>query len=74
MCSQPILAIFVVNAPTVIYTDASIEGIGAVLKQKQPDGERKPIAFFSKKLNKYQKKKKAIFLECLAIKEAIKYW
>ncbi|XP_025997227.1 uncharacterized protein LOC113005647 [Solenopsis invicta] len=74
LCSQPILAIFDVNAPTVIYTDASIEGIGAVLKQKQPDGELKPIAFFSKKLNKYQKKKKAIFLECLAIKEAIKYW
>lgn len=72
--SQPILAIFYLNAPTVIYTDASIDGIGAVLKQKQSDGELKPIAFFSKKLNKYQKKKKAIFLECLAIKEAIKYW
>ena len=61
LCSQPILAIFNINAPTVIYTDASIEGIGAVLKQKQPNGELKPIAFFSKKLNKYQKKKESYF-------------
>jgi len=61
LCSQPILAIFNINAPTVIYTDASIEGIGAVLKQKQPNGELKPIAFFSKKLNKYKKKRKLFF-------------
>jgi len=74
LCSEPILAIFNLNAPTIIYTDASMEGLGAVLKQKQPDGEQKPVGYFSKKLNKYQKKKKAIFLECLAIKEAIKYW
>lgn len=58
-----------------IYIDASIQGVGAVLKQKQINGEMKPVAyFFSKKLNKYQKNKKAIFLECLAIKEAIKFW
>ncbi|KAK2578586.1 hypothetical protein KPH14_000920 [Odynerus spinipes] len=72
--SQPTLAIYDMNAPTIIYTDASIDGIGAVLKQKQPDGELKPVAFFSKKLHEYQKKRKAIFLECLAIQEAIKYW
>lgn len=64
LCSQPILAIYNLNAETVIYTDASIDGIGAVLKQRQPNDELKPIAYFSKKLNKYQKKKKAIFLEC----------
>lgn len=38
------------------------------------NGEEKPIAYFSKKLNDAQKKKKAIYLECLAIKEAVKYW
>lgn len=74
LCSEPILAIFDPNAPTIIYTDASILGVGAVLKQKQEDGEMKPVAYFSKKLNKYQKNKKAIFLECLAIKEALKFW
>ncbi|GBP71529.1 hypothetical protein EVAR_50589_1 [Eumeta japonica] len=54
--------------------DASLEGIGAILKQIQPNGKEKPVAYFSKKLNEAQKKKKAIYLECLAIKEAVKYW
>ncbi|GBP30828.1 Retrovirus-related Pol polyprotein from transposon 17.6 [Eumeta japonica] len=38
------------------------------------DGKDKPVAYFSKKLNEAQKRKKAIYLECLAIKEAVKYW
>lgn len=74
LCSQPILEIFDQDLPINIYTDASIEGIGAVFKQIQPDGKENPVAYFSKKLNEAQKKKKAIYLECLAIKEAIKYW
>lgn len=74
LCSQPILEIFDPNLPINIHTDASLEGIGAVLKQTQPNGKNKPVAYFSKKLNKVQKNKKAIYLECLAIKEAIRYW
>lgn len=74
LCSAPILAIFDREATTFIYTDASIKGIGAILKQTQKCGEIKPVAYFSKKLNESQKKKKAIFLECLAIKESLKFW
>ena len=74
LCSQPVLEIFDKDLPIKIYTDASLEGIGAILKQLQIDGREKPVAYFSKKLNEAQKKKKAIYLECLAIKEAIKYW
>ncbi|CAK1578777.1 unnamed protein product [Parnassius mnemosyne] len=74
LCSQPILEIYDQNLPVNIYTDASLEGIGAVLKQIQPDGKEKPVAYFSRKLNESQKKKKAIYLECLAIKEAVRYW
>lgn len=74
LCSKPILAIFDPDLPIHIYTDASIQGIGAILKQIQPNAEEKPCAYFSKKLNTSQKKKKAIYLECLAIKEAVKYW
>lgn len=74
LCTQPILEIFDQSLPINIYTDASLEGIGAVLKQIQPNKKEKPVAYFSKKLNEVQKKKKAIYLECLAIKEAIKYW
>lgn len=58
LCSQPILEIFDQNLPINIYTDASLEGIGAILKQIQPNGKEKPVAYFSKKLNEAQKKKK----------------
>ena len=51
-----------------------MQGVGTILKQTQPDGKEKPEAYFSKKLNESQKRKKAIYLECLAIKEAVKYW
>lgn len=74
LCLKPILAIFDPDLPIHIYTDASIQGIGAILKQPQHNGEEKPCAYFSRKLNDTQKKKKAIYLECLAVKEAIKYW
>ena len=74
LCSQPVLEIYDPDLPIHIYTDASLQGIGAVMKQKQPNNQEKPVAYFSKKLNGSQKKKKAIYLECLAIKEAIQYW
>lgn len=74
LCKKPILTIFDPDLPIRIYTDASIQGVGAVLKQLQQNGEEKPCAYFSKKLNDTQKRKKAIYLECLAIKEAVKYW
>lgn len=74
LCSGPILAIFNPKSDIFIYTDASMNGLGTVLKQPQVDGTIKPVAYFSKKLNEIQKRKKAIFLECLAIKESIKFW
>lgn len=74
LCTQPVLAIFDQDLPINIYTDGSLEGIGAILKQVQPNGKEKPVAYFSRKLNESQKKKKAIYIESLAIKEAIRYW
>ena len=74
LCSKPILRIFDSELPIKIYTDASIKGIGAVLKQEDKNGDNKPVAYFSKKLTETQKKKKAIYLEGLAIKEAVRYW
>jgi len=74
LCTQPVLTIFDPNLPIHIYTDACLLGVGAVLKQPQEDGIEKPAAFFSKKLNEAQKRKKAIYLECLAVKECVRYW
>lgn len=74
LCSQPVLEIFDQELTIKIFTDISLEGIGAVLKQTQPDKRDRPVAYFLKKLNEVQKRKKAIYLECLAIKEAAQYW
>ena len=74
LCSEPCLAIFSPEKETFVQTDASQCGIGAILKQRQEDGTIKPVAYFSKKLTEAQKRKKAVFLECLAIREALAYW
>jgi len=68
------LTIYDPKLPIKIYTDGSIVGLGAVLKQPQSNNKEKPVAYFSKKLTSAQSKKKAIYLEALAIKEAIKFW
>jgi len=67
------LAIFDPNLATIIYTDVSLFGLGVVLKQAQENNEEKTVAYFSKKLNESQKKKKTIFIESLAIQEVNKY-
>jgi len=75
LCSHPLLNIFDPEQPITIYTDASIKRVGAVLKQEDKNEDSKPVvAYFSKKLTEVQKMKKAMYLECLAIKESIKYW
>ena len=48
-----------------------------MLKQPQLNENSKietPVAYFSRKLNESQKRKKAIYVECIAIKESVKYW
>ena len=73
MCfCQRLREIFYLKLKIKIYTDASMKEIGAILKQTQENSEEKPIAYFSRKLNDTQKK--AIYLECLTVKEAVKYW
>lgn len=74
LTSAPVLKIFDRTRPISIYTDASGIGTGAVLKQRQDDWSEKPVAYFSKKLSAGQKKKKAIYIEGLRIREAIRYW
>jgi len=51
--------------------DASGVGVAAVLKQVQSDGPEKLVAYFSRKLSEFPKKKKAIYIEALTIREAI---
>lgn len=58
LCSSPILAIFNPLAPVYIFTDASVEGVGATLKQPQEDNSLKPVFLFLKKAYKISKTEK----------------
>lgn len=55
-----------------IQCDASDTGIGAVLFQRNNEGEENPIAFYSQKLNSCQKNYSVTEKECLAAVLAIK--
>lgn len=61
------------DLPFKLQTDASQHGIGAVLLQTYPEGDR-PVCFMSKKLTKCQQRWPPIELECYAIVTAIQQW
>ena len=59
--------------PFKLQTDACIDGIGAVLLQVTPNGDR-PLAYMSKKLTKAQTNWPTIEQECYAIVQAVDKW
>ena len=73
MCcmTAPILAFADFEKEFQLETDASSEGLGAVLSQKQPDGKWHPIAFGSCELKGGEAKYHSSKLEFLALKWAI---
>lgn len=66
LVSAPILANPDFEQPFIIETDSSDLAIGSVLTQIQ-GGERKCIAYFSKKLSSTQRRYSATERECLAV-------
>ena len=73
MCcmTAPILAFADFEKEFQLETDASSEGLGAVLSQKQPDGKWHPVAFGSRELKGGEAKYHSSKLEFLALKWAI---
>ena len=61
------------NLPYTLCTDASGIGIGAVLEQEL-QGEVRPIAYYSRKLQPREMKYSATELEALAIHDAVKHF
>uniref|UniRef100_A0A1I7UWV7 RNA-directed DNA polymerase n=2 Tax=Caenorhabditis tropicalis TaxID=1561998 RepID=A0A1I7UWV7_9PELO len=78
ICEAPVLMQPDVEAaidgsrPFMIYTDASHQGVGAVLAQEGEDGEQHPIAFMSKSLSPAEKKYHITDLEALAMMSALR--
>ena len=63
----PILLLPDVTRTFILQTDASHIGIGAVLLQEDSAGEKRPIAFASRKLQPRESRFSTIERECLAI-------
>lgn len=70
LSKEPILAHPSINDPYILYCDASLTSIGAVLAQNFPEGER-PIHFLSHKLTETQTRWPIVQTECFAIYFAV---
>uniref|UniRef100_A0A3B3IAC9 ribonuclease H n=1 Tax=Oryzias latipes TaxID=8090 RepID=A0A3B3IAC9_ORYLA len=65
LVSEPCLAYFKLGAPTVVISDASPVGLGAVLLQTQQDGQNKPVAYASRSLTPTERRYSQIEREAL---------
>ena len=64
---KPVLKSPNFSKPFVLYTDASGVGVGGVLMQRDSQEIERPVAYFSRKLNKHQLHYSPIEKECLAM-------
>ena len=69
LVSAPVLVYprFKADVPFVLETDASVQGLGAVLAQKQADGKVHPIAYASRSLNSHERNYGITELETLGL-------
>lgn len=70
LTSAPVLAVPDFSLPFVIHSDASKLGLGAMISQKFPEGE-KVIAYASRTISKAEAKWTVTELECLGIVWAV---
>jgi len=74
LVSEPCLAYFKIDAPTVVISDASPVGLGVVLLQKQTDGQNKPVAYASRSLTPTERRYSQIEREALGCVWAVEHF
>nr|XP_054761448.1 uncharacterized protein LOC129267850 [Lytechinus pictus] len=67
LVNEPVLAAPNFTKPFKVAIDACDVGVGAVLLQEDEEGIEKPVCYFSKKLNRFQKKYSTIEKEPLSL-------
>ena len=67
LASPPVLAYPFFGDDFTLETDASIQGLGAILSQVQPDGKLHPVAYASRALNPCERNYSVSRLEMLAV-------
>ena len=74
LVTAPVLAYpqFQSEHPFILETDASTEGLGAILAQQQSDGKVHPIAYASRSLNPHERNYGITELETLGLVWAVK--
>ena len=71
LCKEPILQLPDFQKQFVLRTDASQEGIGAVLMQES-NGQLFPVSYYSRKLRAAEKNYSTVEKELLAVVEGVK--
>ena len=74
LTSAPVLAYPDFGVPFILETDASGNGLGAVLAQQQDDGLVRPIAYASRSLQEHNKRYGVTKLEGLGVVWAVKHF
>nr|XP_055067975.1 uncharacterized protein K02A2.6-like [Misgurnus anguillicaudatus] len=74
LVNSPALALYNPDLPTIISTDASDYGLGAVFSQIHPDKSERTVAFASRTLTTPERKYSTVEKEALACVWAVEKW